>query len=79
LKTNLTHGNFIFDHKGNNENPGNLWLKQAADFLEERQHTAKLECAAHFLNSMEHVMGYAGWGSNNPNFFGRFLRNNYIV
>jgi hypothetical protein len=27
---------------------------------------------------MEHVIGYAGWGLNDPNFFGRFLRDNYV-
>ncbi len=78
LKTNPNNGSFIFDQKGDKENPGDLWLKQAADLLKERQHTAKLEGTAHFLNSMENVMGYAGWGSNDPNYFGRFLRNKYL-
>ena len=78
LKTNPNTGSFILDQKDDKENPGDLWLKQAADLLKERQHTVKLECTATFLNRIENVMGYAGWGSNDPNYSERFLQNKYL-
>lgn len=58
-------GNFVFDMKSNDEAPGNNWLRTAALALPEGR--VILEESAKVLTGEKNVIGYAAWGSNDPN------------
>ncbi len=77
-KIDLKHINFILDQTGNNKSPGEIWLEEAAGLLRDSHYSVELERTAKFLTGKENVMGYAGWGSNDPHFSGRFLHNTYV-
>jgi len=74
----INHSNFILDKKGDNKSPGEIWLEEAAELLMDSYYSVELEKTAKFLTGKQNVMGYAGWGSNDPHYSGRFLHNTYI-
>lgn len=74
-------GRFILDLKRDDNAMGNDWLRQAA----ERLHAAgipspriRLETSAEFLTGQKDVLGYAGWGSNDPSARSRFLGHTWV-
>lgn len=59
-------GVFVFDMKeGENRNPGDMWLSSAA--LQLPAGRSVVESSAAILSAQKHVIGYASWGSNDPN------------
>lgn len=57
-------GKFIFDLKSNDDQEGNNWLRAAAKLLPGSR--VVLEQSEKVLYDQKEVIGYAGWGSNDP-------------
>jgi len=64
------HGKFVFDLKSDDDAEGNNWLRTAALALPAER--VVMDASAKVLTAEKDVIGYAGWGSNDPN---RHLRN----
>jgi uncharacterized protein (TIGR03790 family) len=64
-------GKFVIDLKGNDNDAGDNWLREAARLLPADR--VVLDTSASVLYGQRDVIGYAGWGSNDPNRKGRFL------
>ena len=58
-------GKFVFDLKSNDDAPGNNWLRTAALALPKER--VVMDESAKVLTGEKDVIGYAGWGSNDPN------------
>ena len=64
-------GYFVIDLKANDSTQGNEWLRAAARLLPKDR--VVLDETAKVLLNQKHVMGYAGWGSNDPDHKERHL------
>jgi uncharacterized protein (TIGR03790 family) len=64
-------GKFVIDLKSNDNEPGNDWLREAAKRLPADR--VVLDQSEKVLYGLSDVIGYAGWGSNDPNRRQRFL------
>jgi uncharacterized protein (TIGR03790 family) len=70
--TAVNKGNFVLDMKaGENENAGEKWLSDAALLLPQSR--VVIDSGSDVLYNQQNVIGYAGWGSNDPNRRRRFL------
>ena len=58
-------GNFVIDLKSSTREQGNDWLADAARKLPAER--VLLDESARVLHNEANVIGYAGWGSNDPN------------
>ncbi len=58
-------GKFVFDLKSNDDAPGNNWLRTAALALPADR--VVLDESSKVLTGEKDVIGYGGWGSNDPN------------
>jgi len=59
-------GNFVFDMKeGENENPGDRWMNDAAVRLPQGR--VVVESTLKILTGQRRVLGYVSWGSNDSN------------
>jgi uncharacterized protein (TIGR03790 family) len=58
-------GKFVFDLKSNDDAEGNRWLRAAAQALPADR--VVLDTSTRVLTGEKGVIGYAGWGSNDPN------------
>jgi uncharacterized protein (TIGR03790 family) len=58
-------GKFVFDLKSDDDAPGNNWLRTAALALPKER--VVMDESAKVLIGEKDVIGYAGWGSNDPN------------
>jgi uncharacterized protein (TIGR03790 family) len=58
-------GKFVFDLKSGDDSPGNDWLRTAALALPKER--VVLDESAKVVTGIKDVIGYAGWGSNDPN------------
>ncbi len=58
-------GKFVFDLKSSDDSPGNNWLRTAALALPKER--VVLDESAKVLTGEKDVIGYAAWGSNDPN------------
>lgn len=58
-------GKFVFDLKSNDDAEGNNWLRTAALALPKDR--VVLDESSKVLTDQKDVIGYAGWGSNDPN------------
>jgi len=57
-------GKFVFDLKKNHDQQGNTWLRRAARLLPAGR--VVIEESEQVLYEQRDVIGYAGWGSNDP-------------
>jgi uncharacterized protein (TIGR03790 family) len=64
-------GKFVIDQKGPGEDGADEWLHAAAVFLPKDR--VVLDASTKVLYDIGDVIGYAGWGSNDPNRHRRFL------
>ena len=64
-------GKFILDMKEPGLQEGDSWLQQAANLLPKDR--VILDSSTNVLYDQQAVIGYAGWGSNDPNRHRRFL------
>ena len=64
-------GKFVIDLKGSDRSPGNDWLLNAARKLPKER--VVLDETNRVLTNQRDVIGYAGWGSNDPDRKQRFL------
>ena len=64
-------GKFVIDAKDSMDNGGDEWLKTAAILLPNDR--VVLDTTTKVLYGLSDVIGYAGWGSNDPNRHQRFL------
>jgi uncharacterized protein (TIGR03790 family) len=74
-------GRFVLDERAEDETPGNKWLSDAAARLRAvgmPSARIELEASGQFLNGQDQVMGYASWGSNDPNDHSRYLKNHWL-
>jgi len=58
-------GKFVFDLKSGDDAPGNSWLRTAALSLPRER--VVMDESIKVLTGEKDVIGYAGWGSNDPN------------
>jgi uncharacterized protein (TIGR03790 family) len=58
-------GKFVFDLKSDDDAEGNNWLRTAALALPAER--VVIDASAKVLTEEKDVIGYAGWGSNDPN------------
>jgi len=58
-------GKFVFDLKSGDDAPGNDWLRTAALALPKER--VVMDESAKVLTGQKDVIGYAGWGANDPN------------
>ncbi len=58
-------GKFVFDLKSGDDAPGNNWLRAAALALPPER--VVMDASAKVLTGEKDVIGYAAWGSNDPN------------
>ena len=58
-------GKFVFDLKSNDDSQGNEWLRTAALALPKDR--VVMDESSKVLTGEKDVIGYAGWGSNDPN------------
>lgn len=58
-------GKFVFDLKSGDDAPGNSWLRTAALALPKER--VVLDESTKVLTGEKDVIGYGGWGSNDPN------------
>jgi uncharacterized protein (TIGR03790 family) len=58
-------GKFVFDLKTEDDAPGNNWLRTAALALPKER--VVMDATVEVLTGEKDVIGYAGWGSNDPN------------
>lgn len=64
-------GKFVIDEKDSGDNGGDGWLQSAAVFLPKDR--VVLDTSTKVLYDLSDVIGYASWGSNDPNRHRRFL------
>jgi uncharacterized protein (TIGR03790 family) len=64
-------GKFVVDMKSDNDSQGNDWLRKAASALPKGR--VIFDHSAAVLHGQRDVIGYASWGSNDPNRHRRFL------
>jgi len=64
-------GKFVIDEKETGENSADEWLQNAAIFLPKER--VILDTTTKVLYDQQDVIGYASWGSNDPNRHRRFL------
>ena len=64
-------GKFVIDVRADNNTPGNEWLRTAALLLPKDR--VILDDSAAVLMNQKDVIGYAAWGSNDPDRKERFL------
>ena len=64
-------GKFVIDLNGDNNGPGNDWLRAAARLLPADR--VVLDTSTNVLYDQRDVIGYAAWGSNDKNRKRRFL------
>jgi uncharacterized protein (TIGR03790 family) len=64
-------GKFVIDMKSPGPQEGDSWLRQAANLLPKDRVT--FDASEKVIYDQEGVIGYAGWGSNDPNRHRRFL------
>lgn len=64
-------GAFVFDLKSDDDQTGNDWLRTAAIILPRER--VKLDTSSTVVRGAAGVIGYASWGSNDPNRRDRFL------
>ena len=64
-------GKFVIDLKSSLDDQGNDWLRNAAILLPKDR--VVLDESSKVLYDVSDVIGYAGWGSNDPNRHRRFL------
>ncbi|MDQ6678132.1 MAG: TIGR03790 family protein [Acidobacteriota bacterium] len=57
-------GTFVFDARADNNTEGNAWLRNAARALPKER--VMLEDTGTVLYGLKNVIGYASWGSNDP-------------
>jgi uncharacterized protein (TIGR03790 family) len=57
-------GKFVIDLKAGDSTPGNTWLREAARVLPRER--VVLDESAKVLSDQADVIGYASWGSNDP-------------
>ncbi len=67
----VNKGKFVIDEKASGENGADEWLESAATFLPKDR--VALDTTTKVLYALTDVIGYAGWGSNDPNRHRRFL------
>ena len=75
------HGRFVLDESGNDNSPGNVWLREAALELKRTgipDSLIRLENTNAFLSGEQDVMGYASWGSNDKSDHSRVLHNSWV-
>src|SRR5207249_3573716 len=65
-------GKFVIDVRADNNTSGNQWLRAAALLLPKDR--LILDDTAKVLTGMKDVIGYASWGSNDPDRKERFLK-----
>jgi len=70
-------GKFVFDMDGDNASIGNIWMRRGAKILEEMGFDVLLESSGRYVTGEGDVLGYVGWGSNDPSCSGRFLGNSW--
>ena len=58
-------GKFVFDLKSSDDSEGNNWLRTAALALPKER--VVMDESAKVVTGEKDVIGYAGWGSNDPN------------
>lgn len=76
-----SHGRFVLDESWDDNSPGNIWLRSAAEELKRAgipESFIKLEKTNAFLTGETNLMGYASWGSNDHSNHSRFLDNNWV-
>jgi uncharacterized protein (TIGR03790 family) len=64
-------GKFVIDLRANEETPGNQWLRTAALLLPKER--VVLEQSEAVTMNQKEIIGYASWGSNDPDRHQRFL------
>jgi|SRR5689334_22351424 len=64
-------GKFVLDMKSPGPGEGDDWLRQAANLLPKDR--VILDTSTNVIYDQQAVIGYAGWGSNDPNRHRRFL------
>ena len=64
-------GKFVIDMKDPGPQEGDFWLRQAANLLPKDR--VIFDESARVIYDQSGVIGYAGWGSNDPNRHRRFL------
>jgi uncharacterized protein (TIGR03790 family) len=64
-------GKFVIDLRANNATPGNQWLRNAALLLPKNR--VIFDDTSKILRNIPNVIGYASWGSNDPDRHERFL------
>ncbi len=64
-------GKFVLDMKSPGPGEGDDWLRQAANLLPKDR--VILDASKEVIYGQNAVIGYAGWGSNDPNRHKRFL------
>ena len=64
-------GKFVLDLKSSDSGPGNDWLREAARLLPRDR--VVLDETDQVIYDQANVIGYAGWGSNDPHRKRRFL------
>jgi uncharacterized protein (TIGR03790 family) len=57
-------GNFVIDLKASDDTSGNQWLRAAAVLLPKER--LIIDDSARVLSGIQDVIGYASWGSNDP-------------
>lgn len=62
---NAPEGKFVFDLKSGDDSDGNNWLRMAALALPKER--VVMDESVKVLTGEKDVLGYAGWGSNDPN------------
>jgi uncharacterized protein (TIGR03790 family) len=72
----VNRGKFVIDLKSSSNEPGNNWLRSAAVLLPKER--VVLDESAAVLYGQTDVIGYAGWGSNDPNRHRRFLNFHWL-
>jgi uncharacterized protein (TIGR03790 family) len=60
----INRGKVVFDLKADNEDAGNAWMRDAAIFLPE--YRVVLDVSPAVVPPQKDVIGYCGWGSNDP-------------
>jgi uncharacterized protein (TIGR03790 family) len=64
-------GKFVIDARADNSTPGNQWLRETARLLPKDR--VILDDSAAVVMDQKDVIGYASWGSNDPDRKQRFL------
>jgi uncharacterized protein (TIGR03790 family) len=73
-------GRILFDQRAALDDPGNTWLREAADRLTKDGFGSRvvLESTSRTLADEPNVLGYFSWGSNDPAVKGRSLNLGFV-